>query len=543
MAQRLELVWPGKDQFLLIPKDGTGKPVWVDTDHPAAREVRLTDFTAAHGVVDDDDPYRDNLLFTGDSLDVLRVLREVPEYARHYRGQVKLVYLDSPFNTGQTFAHYDDWMEHSTWLSFMRDRLILIKDLLAPDGSVWVHLDDAEVHRMRCLMDEVFGATNYCGTVVWRSSDNSNNDAKRFSLDHNEILVYGRSPGWVSNRLQPRLEQLSHFKNPDNDPRGPWFDGNPLNSPSPRTELMYNLVGPHGDEIRHPPNGWRWSKETLAARMESGEIRFTDDGKAIRRRTYFEDHKGLPPSSLWSDVEELGASRTAKSELRRLFPDILSSGLFDTPKPERFMERVLLIGTQPGDVVLDCFGGSGTTAGVAHKMGRRWLTAEVLPATVEAFTAPRLSKVVDGTDPGGITKAVRWVGGGGFRQVAVAPSMYELTPLGVMLADWATNGRFARAVAGQLGFEWQPKKYAPFCGIRGRMRLAVFDGAVGIEETRDVLAALGERERVTIVAKVVLPGVEEFVVEQSKGSRVKKAPRDLLAVRVRRERRREDGTT
>ena len=192
--------------------------------------------------------------------------------------------------------------------------------------------------------------------------------------------------------------------------------------------------------------------------------------------------------------------------------------------------------------MLDCFGGSGTTAAVAHKMGRRWVTAEVLPATVATFTAERLKKVTDGKDPGGITDAVEWKGGGGFRQVSVAPSMYEITPLGVMLADWATNGRFARAVAGQLGFEWQTKKHAPFCGVRGRMRLAVFDGAVGVEEAREVISALGERERVTIVAKVVLPGVEELVAEQSKGSRVKKAPRDLLSGRTRPVRKRAEGT-
>jgi adenine-specific DNA-methyltransferase len=542
MSPRLELVWPGKDKFLLVPKDESGKPVWVETDHPAAREVRLTDFTVENGEVNEDDPYKDNLLFTGDSLDVLRVLREVPEYARHYRGKVKLVYIDPPFNTGQTFTHYDDWMEHSTWLSFMRDRLLLIKDLLAADGSVWVHLDDAEVHRMRCLMDEVFGATNYCGTVVWRSSDNSNNDAKRFSLDHNEILVYGRNPGWVSNRLRPHLNQLPHFKNPDSDPRGAWFDGNPLNSPSPRPELMYSIVGPNGYEIPHPPNGWRWSRETLEARMATGEIRFSSDGKGIRRRTYFADHKGLPPSSLWADVQELGASRSAKAELRKLFSDTSPTHLFDTPKPERFIERVLLVGSNPGDIVLDCFGGSGTTAAVAHKMGRRWVTTEVLPDTVATFTAPRLKKVVDGTDTGGVSSSTGWSKGGGFRQVTVAPSMYEITPLGVMLADWATNGRFARAVAGQLGFEWQSKRYAPFCGKRGRMRLAVFDGAVGIEEAREVIASLDERERVTIVAKVVLPGVEEFVAEQSKGSRVKKAPRDLLVGRTRPVRRRPEGT-
>jgi hypothetical protein len=169
MTARLELVWPGKDKFLLVPKDVDGKPVWVERDHPAASEVRLTDVTGSVGEVPNE-PFNANLLFTGDSLDVLRVLTEVPEYRSRYRGKVKLVYIDPPFNTGQAFEHYDDWMEHSTWLSFMRERLLLIRELLAPDGSVWVHLDDAEQHRMRLLMDEVFGPANFIANVVWQKA-------------------------------------------------------------------------------------------------------------------------------------------------------------------------------------------------------------------------------------------------------------------------------------------------------------------------------------------------------------------------------------
>ena len=165
---RLELTWPGKDKFLLVPKDADGKPVWVERDHPAASEVRLADFTVMVGDVGED-LYAANLLFTGDSLDMLRILCEVPEYRSIYRGKVKLVYIDPPFNTGQAFEHYDDWMEHSTWLSFMRERLLLIRDLLAPDGSVWVHLDDGEQHRMRLLMDEVFGAQNFIASFAWET--------------------------------------------------------------------------------------------------------------------------------------------------------------------------------------------------------------------------------------------------------------------------------------------------------------------------------------------------------------------------------------
>ena len=536
---RLELVWPGKDKFLLVPKDTDGKPVWVERDHPAASEVRLADFTDVVGDVPED-PYAANLLFTGDSLDVLRILCEVPEYRSIYRGKVKLVYIDPPFNTGQAFEHYDDWMEHSTWLSFMRERLLLIRDLLAPDGSVWVHLDDAEQHRMRLLMDEVFGAANCRGSVIWRAADTGNYDAKTFSMDHNQVHVYSRHPEWRSNGVERSAQQSSHYSNPDGDPRGPWFDGNPLGSPNPRENLKYDLVSPQGHTVRHPPNGWRWSRETLQAKMASGEVRFNEAGTRIIYRTYLREQKPLPPSTLWDDSDATGSNRKAKNELKRLF-GLTSKQVFSTPKPEALLRRILEVATNPGDIVFDCFAGSGSTAAVAQKMGRRWVTAEILSTTVERFTQPRLAKVVKAEDPGGITKAVGWEGGGGFRTVIVGPSMYEDTPFGVLLAEWATNGRFARAVAGQLGFEWQPDA-APLCGVRGRMRLAVVDGAVGSEEIRQIVGALSEKERVTIVAKSVLPEAESLLAEVSPGSRIRKAPRDLLTSGAQRMRRRTEAS-
>lgn len=210
--------------------------------------------------------------------------------------------------------------------------------------------------------------------------------------------------------------------------------------------------------------------------------------------------------------------------------------VFATPKPERLLERVLHISSSPGDVVLDCFGGSGTTAAVAHKMGRRWVTAEVSSKTIEAFTRPRLDLVVKGDDPGGITKRVGWRGGGGFRCVEVGPSMYLDTPFGVLLSDMATNGTFSKAVAGQLGYDFAPFA-TPLCGARGRMRLAVLDGIVGHEEVRAVVAALDEGERVEIVGRSVLDGSAALLTQLAKGSKITKAPRDLLsksALRVRR---------
>jgi len=532
MTARLELVWPGKDKFLLVPKDVDGKPVWVERDHPAASEVRLTDVTGSVGEVPNE-PFNANLLFTGDSLDVLRVLTEVPEYRSRYRGKVKLVYIDPPFNTGQAFEHYDDWMEHSTWLSFMRERLLLIRELLAPDGSVWVHLDDAEHHRMRLLMDEVFGPSNFVASVIWEKADSPRNSARQFSTDQDYVLVYSRNIDWSPNRLPRTAESDSIYSNPDDDPRGPWLPGDPYAN-KPYSKGLYEKVGPTGRSFSPPPGRyWRVSEERLDELNDDGRVWWGPTGNArpsIKR--YLNEVADLVPRTIWSK-EDVGSNRTSKNEMRAIFAGVSS---FATPKPERFMERVLRISTQPGDIVLDCFAGSGTTAAVAQKMRRRWVTAEILPSTVEQFTQPRLTKVVNGEDPGGITKSAGWHGGSGFVTVTVGPSMYEDTAYGVVLADWARGQRFARGVAGQLGFAWQGDAQ-PLCGIRGRMRLAVLDGAVGPEEVRAIVGALAEKERVTIVATSVLPQAEETLAEISKGSRIRKAPRDLLtsgSLRVRR---------
>ncbi len=540
---RLELVWPGKDKFLLVPKDADGKPVWVERDHPAASEVRLADFTGVVGDVPGD-PYAANLLFTGDSLDVLRILCEVPEYRSIYRGKVKLVYIDPPFNTGQAFEHYDDWMEHSTWLSFMRERLLLIRDLLAPDGSVWVHLDDAEQHRMRCLMDEAFGAQNFVASFAWEKDKGRRNDAAVAGV-HDHIHVYGLNPAlWKQSRnLLPRSAgQDARYRNPDDDPRGPWLQGDNGTAKSASASSQWPITLPSG-RIVTPPRGrgWAFGPHTFETARREGRVYFgrNGDGMPIIKKYLSAVQQGVVPRS-WLDADDVGHNQEAKRDhLRKMFPD---GAPFATPKPERLLERVIHIGSNPGDLVLDCFAGSGTTAAVAQKMGRRWVTSEILPSTVEQFTLPRLGKVVAGEDPGGITKAVGWAGGGGFRAVTVGPSMYEDTPFGVLLAQWATNGRFARAVAGQLGFEWQPDA-TPLSGIRGRMRLAVVDGAVGAEEVRQIVGSLDDKERVTIVAKSVLPEAESLLTEVSPGSRIRKAPRDLLTSGAQRMRRRIKAST
>lgn len=520
---RLELTWTNKHLRLLAHDDGRYE--WVSPSDYRVAEVRLLDDVETVGEVGRDRA-RDNLLIRGDALNGLRSLARLPEFAREYVGKVKLAYLDPPFNTQQSFLQYDDALEHSVWLTMMRDRLLQIRELLDRDGSVWVHCDDTEQHRLRAVMDEVFGAMNYVATIVWRSSDNSNNDAKQFSTDHNYLLVYAASENWVSERLEPSSDQVAHFSNPDNDPRGAWFDGNPVNSPNPRANLRYTITSPTGVEIQPPANGWRWSRGTLDRKIADGEIRFTPDGRGIRRRTYLRDHKGLPASSLWVDLDVTGHNRQAKSELKRLFPGVPTSDLFATPKPERLLRRILMVATVAGDVVLDCFVGSGTTAAVAHKMGRRWVAMEREGRSIDDYALPRLTKVVAGDDPGGITSQAGWSGGGGFRLLNVAPSMYEADAGLVLLGEWMTNGKLAEATAAQLGFEYELA--APFSGRKGRTRLAVVDGVVNEAVVRILASALGEGERVVICGTGIDTDARPILRELRPGSTLRKIPAALL---------------
>jgi adenine-specific DNA-methyltransferase len=520
---RLELTWTNKHLRLLAHE--TGAYEWVNPSDYRVAEVRLLHDAGERGEVGTSRA-TDNLLIRGDALNALTSLARLPEFAREYSGQVALAYIDPPFNTQQAFEQYDDALEQSVWLTRMRDRLLQIRALLSPTGTVWVHCDDSEQHRLRVVMDEVFGPNCYVGVVVWRSSDNSNNDAKQFSTDHNYIVVYSAQPGWTSNRLEAQSDQVTHFSNPDNDPRGPWFDGNPVNSPNPRANLRYTITGPTGVEIPPPPNGWRWSRATLAAKLESGEIRFNQDGSAIRRRTYLADHRGLPASSLWVDLDETGHNRQAKSELKRLFPGIATAALFATPKPERLLRKILAVATQPGDVVLDCFLGSGTTAAVAQKMNRRWVGIERESSTMRDFAAPRITKVIEGSDSGGITKLEGWTGGGGFRALEVAPSMYLADQGLVFLAEWTTNGKLAEATAAQLGFEYEPQ--APFAGTKGRTRLAVVDGVVTESVVRLLVGALSDRERVVVCGTGIDVEARPILKDLRPGSTLRKIPAALL---------------
>ena len=427
---------------------------WIGKEHRPRLEPRILleepdkSHHAKHRVVDGD--LFDNRLIRGDNLLGLKALEQ------EFAGKVKCVFIDPPYNTGSAFEHYDDGVEHSIWLSLMRERLELLRRLLSDEGSLWITIDDNEAHYLKVICDEIFGRDCFVSSIVWRSTDNSNNDAKQFSADHNYILIYSKKADW---RPIPQIgdeSKRSHFKNPDNDPRGAWFDGNPLNSPKPRANLTFDLIAPNGHVIKPPKNGWRWSKETMAEKIASGEIRFTANNKAIRRRTYLADMKSLPPSSLWADLDATGHNRQAKYELKNLFPDRIVSDLFGTPKPERLLKRIFELATNPGDLVLDSFLGSGTTAAAAHKMGRRWIGIE-LGEHCETHCLPRLKKVVDGEDPGGITQAVGWKGGGGFRYYRLAPSLLEKDKWD----NWVVSKEYNAAMLAEAVCKLEGFSYAP----------------------------------------------------------------------------------
>lgn len=447
---RLELTWTDKDRRLLA--HGASSYQVVDATDWRVAEVRLLHTTDTVG-----DATADNLLIQGDSLHALTALTSLPQYAERYRGQVKLCYIDPPFNTGETFEHYDDGLEHSIWLTMLRDRLIQIKQLLRPDGSVWVHLDDVEQHRGRCVLDEVFGPAAFVATVVWQKRTSRDNRAG-FSSSQDYIHVY--SPAGTNwKHVRNRLPDTGAYSNPDDDPRGPWRSV-PMSAQAGHATAsqFYTVTSPTG--VPHdPPEGraWTYTRPRFDKLVEAGLVYWPrgGDGKP-RLKKFPQPDDGLVPFTLWP-ADEVGENATANAEMRALFPE---RAPFSTPKPERLLERIVRIGSNAGDLVLDCFAGSGTTAAVAHKMGRRWVTVELLAGTVDDYTRPRLELVVKDADSGGVTESAGWEGGGGFTVAEVGPSMFEVYGDGddntVVVAEWATAGALAEAIAAQVGYAFAP---------------------------------------------------------------------------------------
>jgi adenine-specific DNA-methyltransferase len=434
--QKLELTWIGKD---IRPK----------LEPRILLEDPTKSYHAKHRVGEND--IFDNRLIFGDNLLALKALEQ------EFTGRVKCVYIDPPYNTGTAFTHYDDGIEHSIWLSLIRDRLEILYRLLSSDGSIWISIDDNEAHYLKVLLDEIFGRSCFIASNVWQKRYSREN-REAIGDVHEYILVYSKNPDLFKkyrNLVPLTEEQAKVYRNPNNDPKGRW-------RPIPMTaqeghatsEQYYPVTTPAGN-VHLPPEGrcWGIAKATYERLLTEGRIYFGKKGDAqpnvIR---YLSEVQGVAPWTWWPS-DEVGHTDESKKEIHSIFGKVAA---FDSPKPERLLQRIIHIATNPGDLILDSFAGSGTTGAVAHKMGRRWIMIE-LGEHCHTHIIPRLHKVIDGDDQGGISKAVNWQGGGGFRYYRLAPSLLLQDTHGQWVINKEYNAEMLAAAICKLeGFSYAP---------------------------------------------------------------------------------------
>jgi len=435
--QKLELTWIGKDKR---PK----------LEPRILLEDPEKSYHAKHRVSEND--IFDNRLIFGDNLLALKALEA------EFTGKVKCVFIDPPYNTGSAFTHYDDGLEHSIWLGLMRDRLEIIRRLLSEDGSLWITIDDNECHYLKVLCDEIFGRGNFVANVVWQKKYTIANDAKWLSDNHDHVLIYAKNKAEWRPRKLPRTEEMNaRYKNPDNHPKGPW-KATPLHAKSgSESNKIFSYTFKNGVVWSPPPGTYpRFSEESLRAMDEGNEIWFGKDGTATpSRKTFLCDlvGDGTPSPTVWLHTDA-GNNHEAREEVK----SFNQGDPFVTPKPEKLLQRILHLATNPGDLVLDSFAGSGTTGSVAHKMGRRWIMVE-LGEHCHTHIIPRLKKVIDGEDKGGITEAVGWKGGGGFRYYRLAPTLIVNDRWGNPIINPEYNAAMlAEALAKLEGFTYAPSE-------------------------------------------------------------------------------------
>jgi adenine-specific DNA-methyltransferase len=451
---RLELTWIGKENR---PK----------LEPRVLVEDAGKSYHAAHRVSEND--LFDNRLIFGDNLLALKALEQ------EFTGKIKCIYIDPPYNTGSAFEHYDDGIEHSLWLSLMRDRLEALWRLLAEDGALWVNLDDNEGHYAKVLMDEVFGRDKFRAGITWQRKYSVSNNFKGIASICDYILVYAK-PRFVNNLLPRSQDSIDRYSNPDEDPRGPWKAVDYLNqaTPAQRRNLCYDILNPNtGEVIKNTRKAWKYDPDTHKRHVAEKRLWWGRDGKnSVPALKLFlsEVRDGMTPHNWWPH-DEVGHTDEAKKEQMALIPD----DPFGTPKPERLLKRIVEITTNPGDLVLDSFAGSGTTGAVAHKMGRRWIMVE-LGEHCHTHIIPRLKKVIDGEDQGGISRTAKtqatvslckdcreslcedcaskvgendkggkqvWFGGGGFRYYRLGPSL-------IVEDEWGNAGS-GRPVSLRIG--------------------------------------------------------------------------------------------
>jgi len=403
---RNEVFWnttlaPDDITRLFEPKVLTG---WERWDAEAVADGKAK---AVGNVLEDD-----NLLVKGNNLLALHSLKA------RYAGKVKLIYIDPPYNTGNDGFRYNDRFNHSAWLTFMRNRLEVAKELLSRDGTIFINLDDGEAHYCKVLLDEVFGRENFVANLIWQKKYAPQNDAKWFSDDHDHILCFARDKkNWFPNGIERNEAATARYKNPDDDPRGPWQSDNALRNEY-REYAYFEIVTPSGRSA-FPPEGtsWRFNEDEYPKLLEDNRLWFGASGKGVPRiKRFLSEVKGtITPQTLLFH-KDVGHNQEAKREVAALGLPTADQ----TPKPERLLQRIIHIGTNEGDVVLDFFAGSGTTAATAHKMKRKWLAIEQMDY-IQDFPFSRFQKVIEG-EQGGISKAVEWQGGGSFVYAELAAS-------------------------------------------------------------------------------------------------------------------------
>jgi adenine-specific DNA-methyltransferase len=443
--QRLELTWIGKDNRpRLEPRILLEDP---EKSYHAKQRVTENDIF-------------DNRLIFGDNLLALKALEQ------EFAGKVRCVFIDPPYNTGSAFTHYDDGVEHSIWLSLMRDRLELLRRLLSDDGSLWITIDDNEAHYLKVLCDEVFGRANFVSNVMWQKKSSPQANSVWLSDSHDHVLVYAKQKEIWRPNLLPRTDDAdARYSNPDNDPRGPWTSGDftisltggQRGAQFARTgvsENIFEIETPSGRKLM-PTNGrcWGASPTRFAELKADNRIWFGENGNNVPRIKRFlsEVQEGIVCTTVWLR-SEVGDNQDAKREVSAFN----SANVFSTPKPEKLLSRIIQVSSRPGDVVLDSFAGSGTTGAVAHKMGRRWIMVE-LGEHCHTHIIPRLKKVIEGEDPGGVTEAIGWKGGGGFRYFHIAPSLLEKDRFGNLVISKQYNAAMlTEAMCKVMGFTYAP---------------------------------------------------------------------------------------
>lgn len=512
--KKLELTWIGKEK----------RP---NLEPRILLEEPEKSYHAKHRVTDQDNFY--NRLIFGDNLLALKALEH------ELSGNVKCVFIDPPYNTGSAFTHYDDGLEHSIWLGLMRDRLEIIKRLLADDGSLWITIDDNEAHYLKVLCDEVFGRANFVANCLWQKVYSERMDARGFSVSHDHLLVYQKSDRFAPRQL-PKDQNATQFGFFD-EKISKYYRRRSLRKEGSeslrqdRPSMWYAIPAPDGTEIWPiKPDGtegrWRWKKENVPSNINQLEFIRKDDRWEIYVKQYLEESPSRPPATFWPS-EEVGHNHEAKLEVRAFN----NEDVFSTPKPERLLKRVLEIATREGDLVLDSFAGSGTTGAVAHKMRRNWIMVE-LGDHCHTHIVPRLKKVIDGEDNGGVTESVGWEGGGGFRYYRLAPSLIVNDRWGNPVINPEYNAAMlAEALTKLEGFVYQPSETHWWQHGRSSERdfIYVTTQNLSVQQLRALSEEVGVDQTLLVCCSAFRGVTASAAVESWPNLTLKKIPKMVLA--------------